>query len=354
MKPLISVIVPVYNGQDFLFNCIKSIEAQTYPNLEVIIINDGSTDQTEAVCENAAYQYDNIQLIGLGDEGVSAARNAGITAAKGEYITFVDADDRLLPRALQLLYESLVETNSDIAGCSFESWSSEQQWEQILEKETNEGIRAEIEKSGTQIYSGASFISEGILKGNSRCWSKLYKRTLIGDIRFRRGLTIGEDMLFLVDLLPQVKKIVEIPYKGYGYYQNPAGAMNRAFRPEYMDQIICWELARDRIDCMWEAVSGKETVKPELAAKKARVHATTILIMAVMLTAGKLALLSGKERRRQAEYIKKCHATLQRELQVPGAYEQLSAGYKVKAKLFCAMPDVYLWLYHLKKFGGLN
>lgn len=345
MKPLISVIVPVYNGQDFLFKCIKSIEAQTYPNLEIIIINDGSTDQTEAVCENVTNQYGNIQLIDLGDEGVSAARNAGITAAKGEYITFVDADDRLLPKTLQLLYESLVETDSDIAGCGFESWSSEQQWGRILEKEA----RVEIEKNGAQIYSGASFVSEGILKGNSRCWSKLYKRGLIGDIRFKRGLTIGEDMLFLVDLLPQVKKIVEIPYNGYGYYQNPAGAMNRAFKPEYMDQIICWELARDRIDCMWEAVSGKETIKPEISAEQVRVRATVILIMAVMLTAGKLALLSGKERRRQAEYIENCHDILKRELQVPGAYGQLSAGYKLKAKLFCAMPDVYLWLYHLKK-----
>lgn len=349
MEPLISVIVPVYNGQDFLPKCIKSIQAQTYSNLEIIMVNNGSTDRTAEVCEDIACKYDNIRFIRLKDKGVSAARNAGMEAAKGEYITFVDADDRLLPQTLRLLYVTLLETNSDITGCGFESWYDERQWKQILENDTKEDIRSEKEKSRVQIYSEASFVSEGILKGNSRCWSKLYKRDLIGDIRFRQGITIGEDMLFLVDLLPRVKKIVDIPYKGYGYYQNPEGAMNRAFKPEYMDQITCWEIARDTIDGMWKAVSIKEAEKQEVLPDQVRTRITAILIMGVMLTVGKLALLSGKERRQQAEYIEKCHAILKRELQEPGAYEQLSTGYKMKVKVFSALPGLYLWLYHFNK-----
>lgn len=350
MKPLISVIVPVYNGQDFLLKCIKSIEDQTYPNLEIMIINDGSTDQTAAVCDEIVCKYDNVQLISAAGKGVSAARNAGIAAAKGEYITFVDADDRLLPRTLQLLYESLLETDSDMAGCGFEVWNKEQHWEQILEKDAKEDTRIEIEKNMARVYSGDTYVSEEILKGNSRCWSKLYKTTLIDDIRFREGLTIGEDMLFLVDLLPKVGRIVESPYRGYGYFQNPAGAMNRPFRPEYMDQIICWELAREKIDCMWKDASKEGIVRQEISAEQVRAGITKILIMAVMLTAGKLALLSEKERKQQAEYIGKCHAILKRELQAPGAYEQLPAGYKMKAKMFCALPKVYLWLYHFKRY----
>ncbi len=346
MKPLISVIVPVYNGQEFLSKCIKSIEDQTYPNLEIIVINDGSADQTAVVCEKMACEYDNIGLIHLENEGVSVARNAGIDAAKGEYITFVDADDRLLPKTLEILYETLLETDSDIAGCSFASWNNEQQWAQAIEKDTiaNETVR---------IYSGDSFVLEEILKGNSRCWSKLYKRALIGNIRFRQGLTIGEDMLFLVDLVPRIKKIVEIPYKGYGYYQNPTGAMNRAFRPEYMDQITCWEIARRKLDRTWEALSKTEargeSLGEDMLADQIRAQITAILIMAVMLTAGKLAMLSGKERRRQAVYVKKCHDILIKELQAPGAYEQLSTGYKIKVKMFGRLPRVYLWLYHLRK-----
>lgn len=366
MKPFISVIVPVYNGQDFLSNCIKSIQAQTYPNLEVIVINDGSTDQTAAVCENLVCEYDNIRLISLEGKGVSAARNAGIAAAKGAYITFVDADDRLLPKTLQFLYETLLETDSDIAGCSFECWYQEQQWEQIAEREAGEDIetgtdavKGTKEDTKNRVYTANAFVCKEILKGNSRCWSKLYKRDIIGDVRFRQGLTIGEDMLFLVDLMPRVKRIAETSYKGYGYYQNPSGAMNRAFRPQYMDQIACWELAREKIDEMWKAplkgemsgeeAPGKEELKDEMSAGQVRAQITAILMMGIMLTAGKLAMLSWGERRRQAEYVKKCHDILKRELQVPGAYEQLSAGYKVKAKLFSALPGVYLWLYYFKE-----
>lgn len=350
MKPLISVIVPVYNGQDFILKCIKSIEDQTYPNLEIIIIDDSSTDQTVAVCDEIVCKYDNVRLISSTEKGVSAARNAGIAAAKGEYITFVDADDRLLPRTLQFLYESLLETDSDMAGCSFACWGEEDCWEQILEKEKEQGLNIDLEINRAQVYSAKAFVLNGILKGNSRCWSKLYKKTLIGDIRFRQGLTIGEDMLFLVDLLPKAGRIVESPYRGYGYFQNPAGAMNRPFRPEYMDQIICWELAREKIGGMWKDASKEDRVREKISEEQVRIGITKILIMAVMLTAGKLALLSEKERKQQAEYVGKCHAILKRELQVRGAYEQLSAGYKMKVKMFCALPKVYLWLYHFKKY----
>jgi len=99
MQPLISVIVPVYNGQDYLGKCIESIEAQTYENLEVIIINDGSTDATGQVLTGLKAKYDNIHVITMEDEGVSAARNAGLDAAKGAFVTFVDADEALVVMA---------------------------------------------------------------------------------------------------------------------------------------------------------------------------------------------------------------------------------------------------------------
>lgn len=109
-KPLISVIIPVYNGEKYLADCVNSIREQTYQNLEIIIVNDGSFDGTERVCEKLQTSYDNVQIITLKDEGVSAARNAGIEAAKGEFITFVDADDRLRPAMLQILYDCILQT----------------------------------------------------------------------------------------------------------------------------------------------------------------------------------------------------------------------------------------------------
>ncbi len=336
MKSLISAIVPVYNGQDYLSKCIESIESQTYQKIEVIIINDGSTDGTTQVCAHLMHKYENIRVINTDDKGVSAARNAGIDASGGEYLTFVDADDRLLPPMLQFLYESLVKTQSGIAGCGFVKWKEEEELEAVSE---NIPFLAK-----EKIYSSDDFLTEEILKGNSRCWSKLYKRSVIGNVRFRENITIGEDMLFLIDLLPQTDKIVEIPYKGYGYFQNPEGAMNRAFLPRYMDQITCWEIARKKIADRnlhkgWE----KEQIQPES-------HITTILMMAIMLTAGKLAQLSASERKNQKQYIDTCHKKIKKELQVPGAYQRLSLGYKVKVRFFQWMPDFYLWLYHFKKY----
>lgn len=340
MQPLISVIIPVYNGQDYLEKCIESVISQTYPNLEIIIVNDGSTDNTGEICARLGKKHTNIRILSMQDEGVSAARNAGMEAAEGELLAFVDADDRLREKTLEILYREMVRTDSDVCGCGFFQWSKEGEWKQ--------GRTDSKEQGKTRTYTGEEYLEQEILNGNSRCWSKLYRRSVIGDLRFRKELTIGEDMLFLVELLSKVKRISEVDYAGYGYFQNPAGAMNREFSPRYMDQITCWELAR-------EVVFGKET---EMAAvqlaespgSRQQEKMSTIIIMAILLTAGKLALLSGKERKKQKSYVEICRRKLKKELQVKEAYTGLSAGYKIKAGLFSRFPGIYLWLYHFRKY----
>ena len=328
MENLVSVIVPVYNGQDYLENCIESIEMQTYPQIEVIIVNDGSTDRTSDICRKLTDKYHNIQVIDRNDEGVSAARNAGIAKASGEYFLFVDADDRLHAETVQTLYDALVETGSDMAGCGFFVWGSEDEWK----KEINTWKE---NQQRPVILQRDEFLKKGIFGSDKRCWGKLYKKSLIEGHPFREGLTIGEDMLFLLDMLPDMKKMVTVSFRGYGYYQNPKGAMNRAFAPEYMDQIICWETAREL------ALQIDDSLKAQ---------ATAILLMAIMLTAGKLSFLSARERKENKKYIATCPEKLMKELQVEGAYERLSTGYKIKTRLFARMPHLYLWLYHFRKY----
>lgn len=325
MPPLISVIVPVYNGQDYLEKCIESIVAQTYENLEIIVINDGSTDATGQVLTRLKARYQNLHVITMEDEGVSAARNAGLDAAKGAFVTFVDADDRIRPKMLEILYQGILDTGSDVCGCRFLTWKTQEEWEKLLKE------RYRIEKPVT--YQSEEYLEKELLSGNSRCWSKLYRRAAIGKLRFRRGLTIGEDMLFLVELLPYIRGISELSYPGYGYYQNPVGAMNRPFSPRYMDQITCWEAAR-------EAMPDKLTIRSRV---------TAILLVAIMLTVGKIALLNSSERRKNKSYVSLCHTKIREELLVPGAYEGLDKGYRFKVKLFAAAPSVYLLLYHFKK-----
>lgn len=326
-KPLISVIVPVYNGQDYLENCIISVENQTYDNLEIIIINDGSTDRTGAICVKLKEKYDNIQVINMEDEGVSTARNAGIDMAKGGFLTFVDADDRLRPKTLDVLYDSILSTGCDIAGCRFQTFREEPEWQGQL-------LTLHRIKEPT-VYKPAEYLQKEILKGNSRCWSKLYRRSVVGNLRFQKGLSIGEDMLFLMELLPYVKKIAETDYPGYGYYQNPKGAMNREFTSKYMDQITCWEMARDKAMVIDKSTEGE---------------ITTILLMSIMLVAGKIALLSLPKRRQQREAVRICREKIQKELKVPGAYEGLSKGYRLKVRLFQMTPGLYLSLYHFRKY----
>ena len=323
---LISVIVPVYNGQDYLEKCIDSIEDQTYGNLEIIIVNDGSTDGTGEICNKLQAEDDRIRVITMQDEGVSAARNAGIDAARGEMLTFVDADDRLHPEMLRRLYDCMERTESDVAGCRFFCWSEEDDWQR-------HGVAQEA-KEQVKVYDADRYLKEALLQGNSRCWSKLYRRRIVEKVRFMQGLTIGEDMLFLVKLLPHVDKIAESEYQGYGYYQNPAGAIQRKFTPAYMDQITCWQLAREEV----------LHIDPSLDAQ-----VSALAIIGIMLTAGKLAMLGADERQENREYIETCHEKLKEFVKISGVYSKLPMGYRIKAGLFLICPGLYLWLYHMQK-----
>ena len=130
-RDLISVIVPVHNGQDYLENCIESIAGQSYDNLEILIVNDGSTDRTGEICAGLQDRYENVVVFTLEDLGVSAARNYAMDRAKGAFLTFVDADDRLCPDTLSYLHERITATDSDLAGCRFHIWGTAQEWENI-------------------------------------------------------------------------------------------------------------------------------------------------------------------------------------------------------------------------------
>lgn len=333
-KPLVSVIVPVYNGQDYLEKCIESIENQTYGNLEIIIVNDGSKDGTASVCDRLRIRYDNIRVLALQDEGVSAARNAGVRAAAGKLIAFADADDRLRPDLIERLYDCMMKEDSDVAGCQFFKWSKEAEWQQVLTREMTDASENSGQSFPCHVYCPEEYLREEVLAGNSRCWSKLYCRRIFDRVCFQEKLTIGEDMLFLVKMLSCVEKIVEVDYPGYGYFQNPAGTIQRSFTPRAMDQITCWKLAREeimRMDRNLEAQAG------------------ALLMTGIMLTAGKLAVLPAKARRGNREYVRICHEELKKAVKIPGAYAKLPMGYRVKTGLYLAWPGLYLGLYHLHK-----
>lgn len=317
----VSIIVPVYNGEKHIERCLNSLTAQTYENLEILVINDGSTDSTGSICDGLSKYHSNIKVLHEINQGVSTARNKGIEEALGEVLSFVDADDYLEKDTVTILMKLMAETQSDVAGCSFHSFNQE-------EHEMNQ------EETHIEVLSGREFIEKGILSGDTRCWSKLYMREIIGDLRFDTTMTIGEDMLFLLALATQGARFSRTNYKGYGYFVNEDGAMNQRFRDSYMDQIRCWK----------KAVSEITEIIPKLRAK-----AVSILMISILLVVGKLAMLPGKERINYKSHLKTCSDELLKCRKVKGAMNKLPLGYKIKTRAYLLCPSFYLWGYHLLK-----
>ncbi len=325
----LSVIVPAFNAGKYIGNCIDSIEHGSLPEseLEVIVVNDGSTDNTAKVIDSKMQEYSNIQMVQTNDEGVSVARNRGMQKASGEYITFVDADDIVTEKMFSLLIAEAMETKADIVGCGFFTWSKAEDIPgKIIDGNNNEDSDAAIKKS---VFNSDDFIKEEIIGNhNSRCWSKIYSRKCLEGIEFKEGLTIGEDMLFLTQAVKKANSIVELDYKGYGYYQNEKGAMNRPFNPKYMDQITCWELMAEETGC-------------DLVVNR---------FMSVMLVVSKIALLSKKDQKQNYQYINICKEKLKELInEFPEGLKKLDRGYRIKCRLFKLSPKLYLRLYGLWK-----
>lgn len=221
MEPKVSIIVPVYNVGPYLGRCIDSLMNQTYRNLDIILVDDGSTDGSGKLCEEFAEKDARIRVFHQKNSGVSTARNLGLEKAVGDFIGFVDSDDWVD----EDMYSSLVnlaETNgADIAICGYyvnndaDPSVNLQAPPQTLSQETA------IERClDTNYYSmGASI------------WNKLFKKNIIQDhlLRFNGNLVIGEDMLFLCSAIMQSRTIMYAPAPKYHYAVHDAGAINMTF-----------------------------------------------------------------------------------------------------------------------------
>lgn len=328
----ISVIIPVYNGENYIAQSIRNVcEALSYnrelsgDEYEVIVINDGSKDRTQDIVNELLKEYSELVLINGKDEGVSVSRNLGIEKSVGRYISFVDADDLVKRDMFYQLLKYAKRGNADITGCEFECF------EDYARVETKTCL--DVEPSAID-FKGSEYPAKRILNGNSRVWSKLFLRSTIGDVRFRKGLTIGEDMLFLTEVSFNSDVIAEISYKGYCYYQNPKGAMKRAFTEKKMDQIYCWKELK-------EMLSKKSESEEVLELASSRVIINTLLV------ASDIAILDKTKRRQYADCVENCRDEIKRQLlEYPGSFKRLDTGYKVKCMIFRASPKAYMGLYN--------
>ena len=219
---MISVIVPVYNVERYLQRCVDSILNQTFRDIELILIDDGSTDRCGEICDRYSVQDDRIRVIHQINAGLSAARNAGIDVASGEFLSFVDSDDFIHCETLETLHRSIIDNDADIAVCSFLRVSENGEFidpfpvsDDLLS--TPEGIittQLAIEGLFGNLHSYWGVV-----------WNKLYKNDLFKNIRFPVGKTF-EDVYVMHEILYQCSRIFTVDKKLYYYQNNSASITN--------------------------------------------------------------------------------------------------------------------------------
>ncbi len=219
MKKLIkiSIIMPIYNVERYLERGINSILNQTFKEFELILINDGSTDNSSVICNNFKNIDSRIKVINKKNEGVSSSRNLGINIARGEFIMFVDPDDTLEEDALGYLYNLTNTYNSDVSCYRMQTYKNG------ISK-TNININEEI-----KIYKNSKII-ENFSKNGIFLYSvcnKLYKKNLLKDIRFNEDIRYAEDALFNFYILSESKVVVMSNQAKYNYYINESSTVNK-------------------------------------------------------------------------------------------------------------------------------
>lgn len=237
-QPLVSIILPVYNAQSHLARCVGSICAQTYRNIEIIILNDGSKDQSLPVCEEFRQKDPRILLVDKANSGVSDTRNLGLKFASGKYVEFVDSDDYLDPDFTERLVAAAEENEADfvIAPYKMVIPAGASKPEQVLDKIQDElGVMSvarppEVREYGflpAGVYDKDTFALRLMDKPASYfysvLWNKLYRRDILtgNDIQFVSEMRWAEDLVFNLRYIQYAERFVAIDKPGYYYVQNP-------------------------------------------------------------------------------------------------------------------------------------
>lgn len=235
---LISVIVPIYNAEKYLDRCIRSITEQSYTNLQILLIDDGSTDNSAALCEKWASEDKRITVIHQKNSGVSAARNAGLDNAEGKYIFQADSDDYLHSQAICFLLEALISKNADLSVCDFEKGC-----EDYYTFKPKDRLESHVEVIGNIDAIKRLYINDENAFRYAAPWGKLYKKELFDDIRYPEG-KIFEDIYIAHQILYRCNRIAVIPDKLVYYYQHSDSIVNKAYSIEKLDYLQALE---DRI-----------------------------------------------------------------------------------------------------------
>lgn len=228
-KEKVTIIIPVYNVSEYLDRCMESVMNQTYTNLEIILVNDGSTDDSGTKCDKYQKSDSRIRVIHQKNAGLSAARNAALDIMTGEYIMFIDSDDKVDVQIVEFLLEDIYEYNCDIVESNF--------YDIYQDK-----IIARKSFANTKVYTPqeAIKIDIGTIGGSVSACGKLYKKEIFSTVRYREG-KISEDGYAIVDVISQAKRIVIDIRHLYYYYHRKNSITTNIFTEANLDEINAYK-----------------------------------------------------------------------------------------------------------------
>ena len=244
---MISVVIPIYKVEAYLERCIKSVLSQTYKNLEIILVDDGSPDNCPRICDTWAQIDNRIRVIHKKNGGLSDARNAGLAAASGEYIGFIDSDDWIHPQMYEKLHRIMQKEKGEIAACAFqkvngineELMNEIRQDGQIFCYDTEEAMRRLITEQGLEQV----------------VWNKLYKRELLEGINFAYG-KYNEDEFWTYQIIARAKKVITISYVGYFYFQRSDSIIGMNYSLKRLDGLEAKAQRQEFVDQKFPELSG--------------------------------------------------------------------------------------------------
>lgn len=217
----VSVVLPIYNVEDYLERCVRSVLAQTYTNLEVILVDDGAKDSSGQICDRLAKEDNRIVVVHKENGGLSSARNVGYDIATGKYLMYIDSDDCVKKDVVKKCVDTIEEEDSDIVIYGYEKVTEEGNILEVCKWTEKTYSHDEMEK---HLYDAISEMSFGY------AWNKLYKKSVIDESGIRADSKIidREDLIFNMELLKYVKKISYIEYVGYEYLQRATSLLHNS------------------------------------------------------------------------------------------------------------------------------
>lgn len=224
----ISIIVPVYNVEQYLEKCVDSILNQTFKDFELILVDDGSPDNSGAICDQYAEKDSRVRVIHKENGGLSDARNAGIDVAKGKYLGFIDSDDYIAEDMYELLYTNIIKEDANLSICGIYHVYEGKEPAKKIEKY----MVLNRDEATVLIFHGNQISDHAV--------NKLYSRSIFSELRYPRG-KYHEDSFTIVGILDQCDKVVVDTKQRYFYYHRDDSITSQVFSKKHLEYITAWE-----------------------------------------------------------------------------------------------------------------